>query len=219
MLTATAESDKEDEDCLFVDVYAPTNASADEPLPVYFYISGGGFNSIADANLNGTRLIRASDYNMVVVTFNYRVGLFGFLASAEVESDPTASVNNGLHDQRKALEWVQKYIHQFGGDPGHVTIGGASAGAASVFYHLTAYEGRNDSLFSAAAAESQSFATVLTIDESQYQYEYLTDATNCSSESDTLSCLRGLSAADIQRVNKNIPFPQSPGVPAYMYSE
>lgn len=216
---ATAEGDTQDEDCLFLDVYAPTNASSDEPLPVYFYISGGGFNALSDGNLNGTRLIRASDYNMVVVTFNYRVGLFGFLASAEVEDDPTASVNNGLHDQRKALEWVQKYIRQFGGDPDHVTIGGASAGAASVFYHLTAYEGRNDSLFSAAAAESQSFATVLTIDESQYQYDYITDATNCSSASDTLSCLRSVSAADIQRVNKNIPFPQSEGAPAYMYSE
>ena len=103
------------------------------------------------------------------MTFNYRVGLFGFLASAEVRDDPTASVNNGLHDQRKALEWVQKYIHHFGGDPKHVTIGGASAGAASVFYHLTAYNGRDEGLFHAAAAESQSFATVLTIEESQYQ--------------------------------------------------
>lgn len=219
MLTATAEDDTQDEDCLFLNIYAPTNASADEPLPVYFYISGGGFNALADGNLNGTRLIRASDYNMVVVTANYRVGLFGFLASAEVEDDPTASVNNGLRDQRKALEWVQKYIRQFGGDPNHVTIGGASAGGASVFYQLTAYEGRNDSLFSAAAAESQSFGTMLTIDESQYQYDYITDATNCSSASDTLSCLRSVPAADIQRVNKNIPFPQSEGPPGFMYSE
>lgn len=219
VLTAAADSNTTDEDCLFINVYAPTDASTDSPLPVYFYISGGGFNALSDANLNGTSLIQASDHSIVVVTFNYRVGLFGFLASAEVEADSTASVNNGLYDQRKALEWVQKYIHHFGGDPSHVTIGGASAGAASVFYHLTAYEGRNDSLFSAAAAESQSFATMLTIDESQYQYDYIINATNCSSETDTLSCLRSVSAPDIQRVNKNLPFPQSSGPPAYMYSE
>jgi carboxylesterase type B len=152
-----------------------------------------------------------------VVAFNYRVGLFGFLASAEVAKDPTAAVNNGLRDQRAALQWVQKYIHLFGGDPKHVTIGGASAGAASVVYHLTAYGGRDDGLFAGAAAESQSFATQLTIDESQYQYDYIIKATNCSEASDTLKCLRSVSAPDIQRVNKNLPFPGSPGAPAYMY--
>ena len=67
------------EDCLFVDVYAPTKArqGSDTPLPVYVYIQSGGFNSNSNANYNGSGLIRASDLNIVVVTFNYRVGPTG----------------------------------------------------------------------------------------------------------------------------------------------
>ena len=98
------------EDCLFVDVYAPTNAAqSGKKLPVYFFIQGGGFAELSNANYNGTGLVEASGHNIVVVTFNYRVGPYGFLAGKEVEEG--ASLNNGLKDQIKALEWVQKYIH------------------------------------------------------------------------------------------------------------
>lgn len=99
------------EDCLFVDVYAPTNAvQSGKKLPVYFFIQGGGFAELSNANYNGTGLVEASGHNIVVVTFNYRVGPYGFLAGKEVEDG--ASLNNGLKDQIKALEWVQKYIHK-----------------------------------------------------------------------------------------------------------
>lgn len=99
------------EDCLFVDVYAPTNAiRSGKRLPVYFFIQGGGFAELSNANYNGTGLVEASGHNIVVVTFNYRVGPYGFLAGKEVEQG--ASLNNGLKDQIKALEWVQKYIHK-----------------------------------------------------------------------------------------------------------
>lgn len=100
------------EDCLFVDVYAPTKArqGSDTPLPVYVYIQGGGFNSNSNANYNGSGLITASDLNIVVVTFNYRVGPYGFLASKEVQAN--GNLNNGLQDQRKLFEWVQKYIKE-----------------------------------------------------------------------------------------------------------
>ena len=93
------------EDCLFLDVYAPSNA---KNLPVYVFLQGGGFNLLGNANYNGTGMIAASGGNIVVVTLNYRVGPYGFLASKEVEKG--ASLNNGLKDQRKALQWVQKYI-------------------------------------------------------------------------------------------------------------
>ena len=97
------------EDCLFLDVYAPTNAvSSGSKLPVYFFIQGGGFASLSNPNYNGSGLVEASGNNIVVVTFNYRVGPFGFLASEEVEQG--ASLNNGLKDQLKALEWVHKHI-------------------------------------------------------------------------------------------------------------
>lgn len=97
------------EDCLFIDIYAPTDAHmSNRNLPVYFFIQGGGFASLSNANFNGTGLIEASDFNIIVVTFNYRVGPYGFLAGGEVEEG--ASLNNGLKDQIKALEWVQKHI-------------------------------------------------------------------------------------------------------------
>lgn len=67
---ATSQS----EDCLFLDVYAPCNATSDSKLPVFFFIQGGGYAANSNPNLNGSGLIEAADMNMVVVTFNYRVG-------------------------------------------------------------------------------------------------------------------------------------------------
>lgn len=100
------------EDCLFLDIYAPTAAKGSKKLPVFFWIQGGGFAKNANANYNGTGLIKASGNNIVVVTFNYRVGPYGFLAGEEIEKG--ASLNNGLKDQRKALKWVQKHISKVG---------------------------------------------------------------------------------------------------------
>lgn len=79
-------------------------------MPVYFYIQGGGFNGNTNPNYNGKGLILASGMNIVVVNFNYRVGPYGFLAGREVAKG--ASLNNGLKDIVKALEWVQKYVSQ-----------------------------------------------------------------------------------------------------------
>lgn len=98
------------EDCLFLDVYAPSNATSASKLPVFFFIQGGGFNTNSNPNLNGTGLVNASGNNIIVVTINYRVGPYGFLTDGD-----NIPPNNGLFDQRKAMEWVQKYITQFGG--------------------------------------------------------------------------------------------------------
>lgn len=147
-----------------------------------------------------------------MVTFNYRVGPWGFLASAS-----SGVSNNGLRDQRKALEWVQKYISAFGGDPGHVVIGGDSAGAASVSLQMTAFGGRNDNLFHGAAAESVSFATILTPSESQYQYDALSKSVGCDHDQ-SLVCLRSKSASDIEAQNYNIPYPGRKHPPLYMFN-
>jgi carboxylesterase type B len=97
------------EDCLFLDVYAPTKAfKSKKKLPVYFFIQGGGFAELSNANYNGTGLVEASDHKMLVVTFNYRVGPYGFLAGDEVEKE--GNLNHGLKDQIKALKWVKKHI-------------------------------------------------------------------------------------------------------------
>lgn len=150
-----------------------------------------------------------------MVNFNYRVGPYGFLASNEVIKD--GSINNGLKDQRKALEWVNKYIEYFGGDPDHVTIGGDSAGAQSVDLQVTAYGGRDDHLFHASAAESQSFPGLRTVKGSQYNYDNLVIRSGCADSVDTLVCLRGLSAEELQAYNTLTPFPNAMSAPLYPY--
>ncbi|PWY71463.1 triacylglycerol lipase [Aspergillus heteromorphus CBS 117.55] len=203
------------EDCLFLDVYAPSASKNSTGLPVFVWIQGGGFNTNSNANYNGTGLIQASGTGIVVVTFNYRVGPYGFLSGQEVLKG--GSVNNGLKDQLKVLNWVQTHISKFGGDPKHVVIGGDSAGAASVTLLLSAYGGKDQGLFHAAAAESQSFAPMLTVNQSQFTYNNLVIRTGCASETDTLACLRNLDTASLQSENFNTPFPTAQKAPLYMY--
>ncbi|KAK0657040.1 Alpha/Beta hydrolase protein [Cercophora newfieldiana] len=200
------------EDCLFLDVYAPTEATTESKLPVFVFIQGGGFNANSNPNLKGNGLLAASNNSIVFVTFNYRVGAYGFLADGQ-----NITANNGLRDQRKALEWVQRHIAKFGGDPGHVTIGGASAGAASVSLHLMARGGKDEGLFHAAAAGSVSFGTVLTVGESYYQYDNLVKRLNCTGN-DPLTCLRSISVSEIQEKDVNVPYPGASRPPLFMWS-
>ncbi|KAH6894573.1 Alpha/Beta hydrolase protein, partial [Thelonectria olida] len=202
----------ESEDCLFVNVFAPSDARKDSKLPVFVFIQGGGFNTNSNAYVNGSGIIKAGDMDTVVVTMNYRVGPYGFL-----EDDDKVTPNIGLHDQRKALKWVQKFISNFGGDPDHVTLGGASAGAASVAHHLSAYGGNDEGLFHAVAAESVSFANMLTVKESVYWYENLAIRLGCAGKK-ALACLRSKSAKEIQVANYNIPYPGASAAPLYMWT-
>ncbi|KAL2793050.1 Alpha/Beta hydrolase protein [Aspergillus keveii] len=183
------------EDCLFVNVFAPLNATKKSKLPVWVYIQGGGFVTNANANYNGTKLVLESQHSIVLVNFNYRVGPLGFLASEEVRRN--GDLNVGLLDQRKLLRWVQEYIHLFGGNPSHVVIHGASAGAVSVTHHLTAYGGRDEGLFVGAVGESIAWTPSLTVAESEINFESFAAQLNCSG-SDPVACLRALDATTIQ---------------------
>ncbi|KAL5337798.1 Alpha/Beta hydrolase protein [Aspergillus crustosus] len=206
------------EDCLFLDIYAPTRfrGASRQRLPVFVFIQGGGFNSNGNPNYNGTGLIQASDMGIVVVNFNYRVGPYGFLSGAEIIED--GSINSGLKDQIQVLRWIKRHIKEFGGDPNHVVIGGDSAGAASITLLLSAYNGRDDGLFHAAAAESQSFAPMFTIEETQFAYDNLVTRTGCNSASSSLDCLRSLDIATLQRANIATPLPGAQQPPVYFYA-
>ena len=120
------------EDCLNLNVWMPRERP-DGPVPVMVWFHGGGFSTGAGGSLlyDGEAL---SAKGVVVVTFNYRLGPFGFLGHPELSSGAPdgTSGNYGLRDQILALEWVRENVEAFGGDPGCVTIFGESAGAASV---------------------------------------------------------------------------------------
>jgi len=120
------------EDCLYLNVWTP-QVSSRASLPVIVFIHGGGFSGGAGSIqiYDGTNL---ASTGVVVVTINYRLGVFGFFAypGLAAESPHHASGNYGLMDQLAALRWVRGNIRNFGGDPARVTIWGQSAGAFSV---------------------------------------------------------------------------------------
>jgi para-nitrobenzyl esterase len=121
------------EDCLYLNVWAPTRANAGEKLPVVVWIYGGGFGvgSASSSIYSGQPLARKG---VIYVAANYRLGVFGFLAHPELtaESGHHASGNWGFLDQVAALQWVQRNIVAFGGDPANVTLLGQSAGSMSI---------------------------------------------------------------------------------------
>lgn len=118
------------ENCLTINVLIPETRSGLIPVMVFIYGGGFAFGSSAYRVYNGQYL--ASEGEVVVVTFNYRLGALGFLSTGTNDLPG----NYGLLDQVKALQWVQDNIEGFGGDPKQVTIFGQSAGAASIALHM-----------------------------------------------------------------------------------
>src|SRR6218665_3118964 len=126
------------EDCLYVNVWVPVEKASGKwksglgMLPVMVWIFGGGFYSGTSTLDVYDGQILASVNKVIVVSVAYRVGALGFLCL----DDPSAPCNVGMFDQLLALDWVQRNIRRFGGDPDNVTLFGESAGAASVSLHL-----------------------------------------------------------------------------------
>ena len=136
-MTSTWEEDycqwipKYSEDCLYLNIWTPAS-SKDEKLPVYVWFHGGAYvyGSNCELYFDGEGFNKRG---VVVVSVNYRLGALGYLAHPELtKEDPLGiSGNYGLYDQIFALEWIQRNIENFGGDPNRVTISGQSAGAGT----------------------------------------------------------------------------------------
>jgi para-nitrobenzyl esterase len=147
---AASPSDTGSEDCLTLNVYAPENAKG--KLPVMFWIHGGGYSGggSSEPRHNGDFL---PTKGVILVTINYRLGVFGFLALPELAAEQGgASGDYGLMDMVAALNWVKKNIASFGGDPANVTIFGESAGSFAVSTLMAAPSAQG--LFSHAIGES-----------------------------------------------------------------
>jgi para-nitrobenzyl esterase len=140
------------EDCLYLNVWTPAERKSAK-LPVLYWIHGGGYIIGAGSQplYDGEDLARLG---CIVVSVNYRLGLFGFLAHPALsqESKEKVSGNYGLLDQIEGLRWVKRNIAAFGGDPDHVTIFGESAGGMSVLCLMVAPEAKG--LFHGAVAQS-----------------------------------------------------------------
>jgi len=147
--------DEMSEDCLYLNVWTPAPPSGGK-LPVMVWIYGGGFQagSASEPRQDGAALARKG---VVVVSMNYRMGVFGYFAHPELTkaSNTHASGNQGLLDQVAALKWVQKNIDAFGGDPGNVLIFGESAGSFAVSAHMASPVSRG--LFQKAIGESGAY--------------------------------------------------------------
>jgi para-nitrobenzyl esterase len=195
---AAARTDNED--CLYLNVWAPSPAPKTK-LPVMVWIHGGGnlTGSTADTLpfvnsgvfYDGQYLVKRG---IVMVSLNYRLGVFGFFAHAALE--PEGSVGNqGLRDQQLALQWVKTNIAKFGGDPSNVTIFGESAGSFDVCFQVASPKSRG--LFQRAISESGGCTTLQpTKQQAEAQGAGIAMKLGCAG-SDALACLRGKTASEL----------------------
>jgi para-nitrobenzyl esterase len=207
------------EDCLYLNIWTPAKSAKDK-LPVMLWIHGGAFTRGFGGSqaYNGEVLARKG---AVIVTINYRLGVFGFFAHPELtaESAQHASGNYALLDQIAALQWVQKNIAAFGGDPGRVTIFGESAGSWAVNALMASPLSKG--LFQRAIGESGgSFSPMKTLAAAEKDGEKLAaslasapsvDAKDPNGQSsaakngtaNTLAALRAKSPEDLLKVADN----------------
>jgi para-nitrobenzyl esterase len=190
-----AETGKED--CLFLNVIVP-EWPLTKPMPVMFWIHGGaneGGTASSALYKDGT-LVR---HGVILVTVNYRLGIFGFLAHPELtaESAHHASGNYGLMDQILALHWVRDNIAKFGGDANNITVFGQSAGAMDTSMLMTSPLAKT--LFHKALAESGAAFTapLLPLADAEHAGATLAKQLNAPSDAGQIKYLRTLSAADL----------------------
>lgn len=205
------------EDCLYLNIWTPAEKRSDR-LPVMVWLYGGGFRfgSGSTSLYDGVNLAR---HGVIVVTLNYRVGTLGFIAHPLLskESEHNASGNYGILDQIAALQWVQKNIAAFGGDPNRVTIFGESAGAISVACLMASPLAKG--LFQRAISQSLAELGLLAhIRENQYgiepaesQGERLAKDLGCDTAHDPIACMRAKSAEEVMAAGKPPADYLSPG--------
>jgi carboxylesterase type B len=197
-------SGNQTESCLVLDVYVPVSvydSGASAEAPVIVWIHGGGFaygSKTASGEVAG--LLARANGSAIIVSINYRLGMFGWLDGSDV------TPNLGFYDQLAALEWVQSYISYFGGSPDKVTAVGESAGASSLLHHLTAYGGSATTSFDQAIIMSPAFQFKLN---GTYGYELTMEvASNLTGATiSSVSDLTALSSDVLKAVNQGVVQP------------
>ena len=186
------------EDCLLLDIYTPVNPISNR-LPVLFYIHGGGYvqGCSTFAVLPGD-ILTSIPGQVVVVSIQYRLAGFGFLGGAQIAD--SGALNAGLQDQRLALNWVQRHISSFGGDPDRVILNGGSAGGGSVLFQLLWNGGDQNPPYQAAIAEFPAIPPILNSSQLEVQYQQVLSAANCSD----INCLRSISEEEYAEAQQTV---------------
>ncbi|KAL4232580.1 acetylcholinesterase [Mactra antiquata] len=173
---------KMNEDCLYLNIYTPGINAASKKVAVMVFIHGGSY-SFGGSDLYSGEVI-SSAYDVVVVTLNYRLNIFGFISDGS-----TYSGNLGLWDQQLALKWIQNNIKDFGGDPAEVTLFGSSSGASSALLH-SIYP-RNVGLFRRVISQSGSFLASWALQRNPIQqFSNVLNETGCASGLNAMKCLK-----------------------------
>ncbi|KAL1614675.1 hypothetical protein SLS54_009548 [Diplodia seriata] len=197
------------EDCLTLNIWTPASASsasspqnATEPLlPILVFIHGGRF-TIGESHtpfFAGGPL--SASQRLVVVTLNYRVGIFGFPAS------PAAPKNLAFRDQRLGVEWVRDNAAAFGGDAGRIVVAGQSAGGAAVDYWTYAWRGEEEAVVAGVVAHSGNAWSFPRNggEEAAGRWWNVTEAVGCGGEGEeeakVLACMRGV---DVEKVKAGV---------------
>jgi para-nitrobenzyl esterase len=183
------------EDCLHLNVWAPAGAEAGS-RPVLVWIHGGSLvrGSAMSSSSDGARLVERT--GVVVVSINYRLGAFGYLPHRQLAAESGTTGNYGVLDQIAALEWVQRNIAAFGGDPHRVAVFGQSAGGFSVCSLIASPLAKN--LFSAAIIMSGG-CSARSWNDGMAAGDRFTAAAGCTDAIDPVSCLRGLGVESVLR--------------------
>ncbi|KAG8784349.1 hypothetical protein FRC12_018774 [Ceratobasidium sp. 428] len=221
--SSTWTSNSISEDCLTLNIWKPTHVTG--KLPVMVWIYGGAFYLGEIKQYPGTALVERSmeiGKPIVYVAMNYRVGLFGF-PPGKAATDAGGS-NLGLKDQRLALEWIQKNIAYFGGDPKKesiyaVTIFGESAGAMSVGYQSLYKGGNIGGAFRGMILESGSPSSLQVLKPNdpvrEETLKFMVNGTGCASAANPYECVRGAPSDVLARLNDEVikldPWYQAPG--------
>jgi para-nitrobenzyl esterase len=188
----------DNEDCLYLNVFTPVPNGSRQRLPVMVWIHGGAFVVGESDDYDATNLVE--DGNVIVVTFNYRLGVLGFFADPALDAEHHPVANYGLMDQQFALKWVRQNIARFGGNPHQVTIFGESAGGLSVLCHLASRKSAH--LFRRAIVESGAYQVKLplpTLAKAETAGEAFATEVGCtgSDPAAVATCLRALTVDQI----------------------
>ncbi|OCL11078.1 alpha/beta-hydrolase [Glonium stellatum] len=206
-LVTAPPGENESEDCLFLDVVVSketwdNRCTAKRPVIVWFH--GGGFQIGSKYGAPASSPIGLLDRSFknaegaIWIGMNYRLGAFGFLQGDSFQSSG-GQANAGFYDQRKALDWIQKYVQLFGGDPNRITVTGESAGGGSIFHHITAYGGKkNPAPINRAIVQSPAFIPRPLESQAEDSYQILLQTAGVSD----LTELKALSTYDLQVANK-----------------